>query len=92
MTKASALGGALTKSGAKVAASAPEPPAPAQSAPPSQPSRAGKVAITVHFEEPVRRQLKVLASEHGRLVEDMVAEALNLLFVQYGKPEIAPRK
>jgi hypothetical protein len=40
----------------------------------------------------VRRQLKALAGEEGRAVEDMVAEALNLMFARYRKPEIAPVK
>jgi hypothetical protein len=39
----------------------------------------------------VRRQLKTLAAEQERKVEDMVAEALNLLFVKSRKAEIAPR-
>jgi hypothetical protein len=34
----------------------------------------------VHHPEGVRRQLKALAAEQGRNVEDMVGEALNLLF------------
>ena len=49
-------------------------------------------AITVHFPENVRRQLKSLAAEEGRSMEDMVAEALNLLFARHRKPELAPRK
>jgi plasmid stability protein len=46
----------------------------------------------VHFPEEVRRQLKSMAAEEGRSMEDMVAEALNLLFVRYRRPELAPRK
>jgi hypothetical protein len=38
-----------------------------------------------------RRQLKTLAAEQDRKVEDMVSEALNLLFARYRKAEIAPR-
>lgn len=57
-----------------------------------QPSRRQTKAITVHFPEEVRRQLKALAGEQGRHVDDMVAEALNLLFVRYRKSEVAPRK
>jgi hypothetical protein len=49
-------------------------------------------AITVHFPEEVRRQLKAMAGEQGRDVADMVAEALNLLFAKYRRPELAPRK
>ena len=65
---------------------------PARPGPAAQPSRAGTKAITVHFPEEVRRQLKTLAAEEGRNIDDMVAEALNLLFVKYRKAELAPRK
>jgi hypothetical protein len=57
-----------------------------------QPSRRATKAITVHYPAEVRRQLKMLAVEEGRNIDDMVAEALNLLFVKYRKAEIAPRK
>jgi len=63
-----------------------------QTARPLQLSRRQTKAITVHFPEEVRRQLKALAGEQGRHVDDMVAEALNLLFARYRKAEIAPRK
>jgi hypothetical protein len=33
-----------------------------------------------------------MAAEEGRSMEDMVAEALNLLFARHRKPELAPRK
>jgi hypothetical protein len=52
----------------------------------------GTKAITVHFPEEVRRQLKAMAGEQGRDAADMVAEGLNLLFARYRKPELAPRK
>lgn len=96
MKKAGALASALRSSGAAVAALK---PAEADKTSDSlsntdteQPSRAGTKAITVHFPEVVRRQLKALAGEQGRDVADMVAEGLNLLFVKYRKPELAPRK
>jgi antitoxin-like ribbon-helix-helix protein len=93
--KHGALASALRSSGAAVAASrsteedASAPEIPAQNAPPS---RLGTKAITVHFPEQVRRQLKSMAAEQGRNMEDMVAEALNLLFAKYRKAELAPRK
>ncbi len=59
------------------------PPAP-------QASRAGTKAITGHFPPQVRYQLRLLAAEQDRRVEDMLAEALNRLFAAYNKPEIAP--
>ena len=62
---------------------------PADRAPASQPGRAGTKAITGHFAPEVRAQLKVLSAEQGRTMEDMMAEAFNMLFASYGKPEIA---
>jgi hypothetical protein len=56
----------------------------------AQPSRAGTKAITGHYPPAVRYQLKLLAAEQGRTMEDMLAEGLNLLFAAYNKPEIAP--
>jgi hypothetical protein len=55
-------------------------------------SRACTKAITVHFPEEVRRQLKTMAGEQGRTVSDVVAEALNLFFAKYGRPELAPHQ
>ncbi len=96
MKKPNALANALRNSGATVVASVEPPesgPLPAALQPRSQaPSRQATKAITVHFPEDVRRQLKSLAAEQGRSMEDMVGEALNLLFVRYRKPELAPRK
>ena len=55
-----------------------------------QPSRQGTKAITGHYPPAVRYQLKLLAAEKGRTMEDMLAESLNMLFAAYGKSEIAP--
>lgn len=96
MKKQNALANALRNSGSIVAASteAPEPVAPPPTIPPrtQPPSRQATKAITVHFPEDVRRQLKSMAAEQGRSMEDMVGEGLNLLFARYRKPELAPRK
>jgi Spy/CpxP family protein refolding chaperone len=102
MKKAGALASALRSSGATLSAAPavraepPPPKADAEEAAPAvkaaQPSRRETKAITVHFPEEVRRQLKALAGEQGRHVDDMVAEALNLLFVKYRRAEVAPRK
>ena len=97
MKNTSKLAGALNGAGARTAAPAvehPDPPGlPGQDHPKTvSASRVGTVAITVHHPEIVRRTLKALAGEEGRHVDDMVAEALNLLFAKFRKPEVAPRK
>lgn len=53
-------------------------------------SRTGAVQIAAHFPEDVRAQLKMIAAEQRRDVQDLLAEGLNLIFSKYGKPEIAP--
>jgi hypothetical protein len=51
----------------------------------------GAKPITVHFPQPVRDQLRLIAAEQGRPMQSVIAEAYNDLFAKYGKPEIAPR-
>jgi hypothetical protein len=95
--KPGALASALRKSGATVAAAPAAAEAlgehpPAELTRATQSSRKDTAPITVHLHKAVRQQLKVLAAEQERNVEDVVAEALNLVFAKYRKPEIAPRK
>jgi len=93
MKRPGALASALRNSGSTVAASSSEEPSSAPEQPATiTPTRRGTKAITVHFPEDVRRQLKSMAAEEGRSMEDMVAEALNLLFARHRRPELAPRK
>ena len=56
----------------------------------TQPGRAGAVPITVHFPIEVRDQLKIMAIEQRRPMHRLIAEAFNVLFAKYGKPQIAP--
>jgi len=100
--KMTGLAAAMARSGGTTAGVppllTPPPEAPPEPATPSTPragvapSRANLVAITVHAPEAVRRQLKAIAAEEGRPMEDLAAEAFNLLFARYRRPEIAPRK
>lgn len=76
-----ALGPASIKQPDEAGPAAPRPP---------QMSRTGTKAITGHFPPEVRYQLRLLAAEQDRKMEDMLAEALNRLFAAYNKPEIAP--
>jgi len=55
-------------------------------------SRKDAVQIAAFFPEEVRMQLKILAIEQRRDMQDLLAEALNMVFAKHGKPEIAPRK
>jgi hypothetical protein len=88
---AGALASALRKSGATVGGVRDDEPATV-SQHKLQPSREGTAPITVHLPRVVRTQLKTLAAEQERKIEDMVSEALNLLFAKHRKPEIAPRR
>ena len=95
MKKANPLMAGLAQFDRKAAPS-PETPAPMAAAPKAAtvrpPSSQGAVQIAAFFPEDVRAQLKIVAAEQRRDVQDLLAEALNLIFVKYGKPEIAPVK
>ena len=64
-------------------------PAPRRTSEPPQSSRAGKVQIQGYFPKEARRSLKTLAAAQDRTAEDLLAEALNLLFKRYGLDEVA---
>lgn len=53
------------------------------------PSRRGKKVIAGYFDPAVSRQLKQLAVENDTTVQALLAEALNLLFIERGKLPIA---
>lgn len=72
----------------------PEPPAPKSAAkdlatPNVQPNRKGKKAVAGYFDPVVSRQLKLIALEKDRDLQDVLAEAFNDLFEKYGKATIA---
>jgi hypothetical protein len=99
MTKRPNFADSLRESGGSIRAVPTAVPAEAVVSSPADPkprrqavtsSRRGTKPITVHFAPGVRYQLKLLAAEKDRTMEDMVAEALNDLFAKHGKPEIAP--
>ncbi len=56
-----------------------------------QPGRQSTRPITAHFPKEVRNQLKILAIEQNKTLQDLIAEGFNDLFAKYGKPEIAPK-
>jgi Antitoxin-like ribbon-helix-helix len=55
---------------------------------PKKPKR-GKHLISGLFEQPTYRQFTMLAAELGLQRQGLLREALNDLFVKYGKPPIA---
>lgn len=57
-----------------------------------QPSREETVAITVHFPRVVRQNLRIIAGETDRQLQDVIAEGLNMVLKKHGKPALAPRE
>jgi hypothetical protein len=55
------------------------------------PCRVGLVPISGFFPKDVRRQLKGLAAAQDRTVQDVLAEAINMVFIAHGKPPLCPR-
>jgi hypothetical protein len=53
------------------------------------PSRKGKKVIAGYFDPAVSKQLKQLALEHDTTVQALLAEALDLLFIERGVMPIA---
>ena len=51
--------------------------------------RANLKPIMTWHDPAVRQQLKLLAAEHDKTEQKLMAEALNLLFAKYSKPTIA---
>ena len=64
-----------------------DPIAPAKV--PHPPSRQGKKGLTIWLDPAVIRAIKQLAAEKDRTQESLVREALNQLFKDHGKPQIA---
>jgi hypothetical protein len=52
-------------------------------------TRAGKKVIAGHFDPGVSKALRSLALDHDTSVQALLQEALNDLFLKYGKPPVA---
>jgi hypothetical protein len=57
----------------------------------STPARVGKRLVGGHFDKAVSRQLREIAAREDTTVQALLAEAMNMLFVARGLPEIAER-
>ena len=71
----------------------PAPPAPSDRKPEPDahraPSRRGRKAVTIYLDTAAHRQLRMLALEQSRSVQDLMTEATNDLFQKHGKARIA---
>jgi hypothetical protein len=72
------------------AANAPQPPAqdPQQEPPRSYrtaQTRAETRQVSGHFKADVAQTLRLIAAEQGRDIQEILAEALNMVFARYGK-------
>jgi hypothetical protein len=63
--------------------------APPSASTPVPKSRQGRRGLLTYHDPATVKQLQALALEHDTSQQQLVAEALNLLFVKYGKPPIA---
>ncbi len=60
----------------------------AERSPHYRPAREGKRFVGAHFHPEVARQLKVLAAEDGATIQELLEQAVDLLFVKNGKTKI----
>ena len=81
----SSLANALKPRPAPPTPSAPEPEPDAH----RPPSRRGRKAVTIYLDTAAHRQLRMLALEQSRSVQDLMTEATNDLFQKLGKARIA---
>ena len=88
----SSAAGQARGASAPAAAAAPPPARPEAAHPAGQPSRTGKINVTGYFPPEVKASLRLVQARRGGTIQDLLAEALNDLFVKYGVPEIAPRE
>ena len=66
------------------------PPGGSGSAETSVVSREGKINVSAYFPPEVKASLRLVQAKRGGKVQDLLAEALNLLFAKYNVPESAP--
>lgn len=55
----------------------------------ARPDRAGRAPLPFWTTAPAKKQLRILAAETGTTQQDLMTEALNLIFQKHGKPQIA---
>jgi hypothetical protein len=53
------------------------------------PSRRGKVGLTLHLDEDAHQALKDIAYEHDKKIDALLREGANLMLQSYGRKPIA---
>ena len=69
------------------AKSAPKPSEPAKALP--RPDREGRKPLPFWTTEAAKKQLRMMAAEMDTTQQDLMTDALNMLFQSHGKPPIA---
>ena len=90
MAKSNALQAVLDR--AKVSGGAPAAPEPVVTTPTAKPTNSGRHGTKLiggHFAPEVSTQLRILAAEEGTTVQNLLAEALDDLFVKKGRGRVA---
>lgn len=90
MAKPNALQAVLdrAKAGSDMSAT-PQSALPTSTARPANSGRQGTKLIGGHFAPEVSTQLRIIAAEEGTTVQNLLAEALDDLFVKKGKGRVA---
>jgi hypothetical protein len=79
----------MSKQRATLGAFAPAKREAAQNKTLARPDRAGRAPLPFWATAPAKKQLRMLAAENDTTQQDLMTEALNLLFQKYSKPPIA---
>ena len=56
---------------------------------PVAPSREGKVVMQAHFSKEAHNQMRILAIETDKNIQELLVDAVNALFTMHNKPPIA---
>lgn len=86
---AAAMSGSGSRNRSKPAKAIQPREEPADQSKSYRPVRDGKRFVGAHFHPEVARQLKVLAAEDGTTIQDLLEQAVDLLFVKSGRTKIA---
>ena len=67
----------------------PEPTEEPKRKSPVAPSREGKVVMQAHFSKEAHNQMRMLAIETDKNIQELLVDAVNALFTMHNKPPIA---